>query len=120
MTSAKDIDATELENVVLSADGVRIRLRVRDQAGQRVCFSLPANWLNSVLNALPRRPCGAEVQRLDSWSIDRTPSGDGMILTLRTPEGQAVSFAIKSWQVEGMATIATFGNAPGPAPRRVH
>ena len=28
---------------------------------------------------------------------------------LRTPEGMAISFTIKRWQVQGMAAVATYG-----------
>jgi hypothetical protein len=106
------IDATELIGVRMSADGKRLRLRVRDQNGQTVSFSLPANWLNAMLSAMPHATGSDTVHPLDSWSMDRTGNGQDLVLTLRTPEGQAVSFAMKPWQVEGMATIATYGN-PG-------
>jgi hypothetical protein len=52
--------------------------------------------------------------------MDRTPNGQELVLTLRTPQGQVVSFAIKPWQVEGMATIATYGNTAGIAERTLH
>jgi hypothetical protein len=52
------------------------------------------------------------VHTLASWSMDRSSNRDTMILTLCTPEGQSVSFAAKSWQFEGMATIATYGRSP--------
>src|SRR5271167_2325656 len=99
MTDARDIEVRELDSVLVSADGRRLRLRVRDQAGRTVCFWLPANWLNSILKALPRSSDSGVVHPLDSWSIDRTPNGQDLVLTLRTPQGQAVSFAIKPWQV---------------------
>lgn len=111
------IDAMELMGVQMSSDGKRLRLRVRDQSGQTVSFSLPACWLNAMLNALPRSTGPDTVHALDSWSMDRVGNGQDLILTLRTPEGEAVSFAMKPWQVEGMATIATYGSS-GPAPER--
>jgi hypothetical protein len=105
------IDATELINVLLSSDGQHLRLRVRDQNGQTVSFSLPTCWLNAMLNALPRPATTETVHPVDSWSMDRVGNGQDLVLTLHTPQGQAVSFAMKPWQVEGMATIATYGNA---------
>jgi hypothetical protein len=39
---------------------------------------------------------------------------------LRTPEGAAISFTLKPWQVEGMATIANYGNAQRPLPKTLH
>jgi hypothetical protein len=120
MTDSKEIEATELDSVRASADGRALRLRVRDQSGRTVCFTLPANWLNSLMNALPRSSGSGVVHPLDSWSMDRIPNGQDLVLTLRTPEGEAVSFAIKPWQVEGMATIATYGHSAGIAEQTVH
>ncbi len=109
------IDATELVGVLLSPDGKQLRLKVRDQDGRTVSVMLPARWLNAMLGALPRSPCPDTVHAVDSWSIDRSGDGQDLVLTLRTPEGQAVSFAMKPWQVEGMATIAVYGQS-GRAP----
>ena len=91
-----------------------------NQSGQTVSFSFPACWLNTMLNAVPDRPRPDTVHPLDSWSMDRVGNGQDLVLTLRTPEGQAVSFAMKPWQVEGMATIATYGLSGRPAAHTVH
>ena len=112
------IEATELISVLVSTDGTRLRLRVRDQDGRTVSFSLPTRWFNSILNALPRASEPERVHPLDSWSMDR--SGQDLVLTLRTPEGQAVSFAMKPWQVEGMATIATYGSSGRTSGTTIH
>src|ERR1700739_3476437 len=105
------IDATELLGLRLSSDGTRPRLRVRDQQGQTVTVSLPVCWLTAMLNALPQTTNGGSAHPLDSWSMDRSGNGKDLVVTLRTPEGHAVSFTMKPWQVEGMATIATYGNS---------
>ncbi|MGD0109823.1 MAG: hypothetical protein ABSC06_38240 [Rhodopila sp.] len=52
--------------------------------------------------------------------MDRIGNGQDLVLTLRTPEGQAVSFAMKPWQVEGMATIATYGNSGRRSEKTLH
>jgi hypothetical protein len=109
------LDAAELISVRLSHDPRRLRLKLRDQAGRVVVLSLPGNWLNTQQNVLPRQVESGTVNKLDSWSMDRVGNGQDLVLTLRTPEGIAVSFTAKRWQVEGMATIATFGNSE-PAP----
>ncbi len=114
------IEASELIGVRMSPDGKRLRLRVRDQTGQAVSFSLPTCWLNTLLNALPQSTSPSTVHPLDSWSMDRVGNGQQLVLTLRTPEGQAVSFAMKSWQVEGMATIATYGSSVQAPETTVH
>lgn len=114
------IEATELLGLRMSSDGTCLRLRIRDQHGQTVTLSLPVCWLNAMLNAVPRPAEADTVHLLDSWSMDRPGSGEDLVLTLRTPDGQAVSFAMKPWQVEGMATIATYGLSGRPAAHTVH
>jgi hypothetical protein len=114
------IEATELIGVLVSSDGKRLRLRVRDQDGQTVTFSLPSCWLNAMLTALPRSSGADTVHPLDSWTMDRTGNGQDLVLTLRTPEGQAVSFVMKPWQVEGMATIATYGGSGRTSSTTIH
>lgn len=108
------IEATDLIGVRVSPDGKHLRLRLRDQDGQTVSFTFPTCWLNTMLNALPQSPDADTVHPLGSWSMDRIGNGQDLVLTLRTPEGQAVSFAVKPWHVEGMATIATYGNRSTP------
>ncbi len=114
------IEAADLVGVRVSADGKSLRLRVRDPSGQTVSFSFPACWLNAMLNALPRAPAPETVHVLDSWSMDRAGDGQQLVLTLRTAEGQAVSFVMQPWQVEGMATVATYGRSGPPPERTVH
>jgi hypothetical protein len=76
--------------------------------------------LNALQNVMPRQVESGTVHELDSWSKDRVGNGQDLVLTLRTPQGIAVSFTTKPWQVEGMATIATYCNSE-PAPiERVH
>jgi len=113
------IEARELIGLRLSSDGTCLRLRVRDQGGQTVTVSMPVGWLNAMLNVLPRTCDPDTVHPLDSWSMGLVGNGQDLVLTLRTPEGQAVSFAMKPWQVQGMATIATYGNA-ARSPTTVH
>jgi hypothetical protein len=104
----------------LSEDGRRVHLTLVDAGGEKVLLSFPTGCLNTVLSTVPRRPDPDTVHRLDSWSMDTSDNGQELILTLRTPEGLGVSFVLKSWQVEGMATIATYGKAGSPQPRIVH
>jgi hypothetical protein len=114
------IEATELIGLRLSSDERCLQLRIRDQGGQIITVSLPTGWLNTMLNALPQS-CGSDtVHLLDSWSINRVGDGQNLVLTLRTPEGKAVSFAMKPWQVEGMATIATYGTSGRSPQTTVH
>jgi hypothetical protein len=69
------IDAMELIGVRMSSDGKRLRLLDRDQSGHIVSFSLPACWMNAMLNALPRSRGPETIHPSDSWSMDRTGNG---------------------------------------------
>jgi hypothetical protein len=112
--------ATELISLRLSPDRKSLRLKLRDRAGRIVKLSLPGNWLNTMRDAMPSQVESGTVHPLDSWSMDRAGNGQDLVLTLRTPEGIAVSFTTKPWQLEGMATIATYGKT-GPSPvKTVH
>jgi hypothetical protein len=41
------------------------------------------------------------------WNMSPAANGQDVILTLCTPQGMVISFTIKSWQAEGMTTVAT-------------
>ena len=114
------LDANELINVQLSHDRQCLQLRLRDRTGRVVTLSLPANWLNALQNTVPRQVESGTVHRLDSWSMERVGNGQQLVLTLRTPEGIAVSFIAEPWQVEGMATIATYGSSELAPAKTVH
>ena len=99
----------QLIDVQLSPDRTRLRLRLRDAAGQAVLLTLPSTCLNTILAVLPRDVEARTVHHLDAWAINVAENGEDLILALRTPEGRAVSFRTKPSQVQGMATIATYG-----------
>ena len=60
-----------------------------------------------------------EVELTSLWD-DLAKNGRDMILTLCTPEGMVMSFTIKSWQAQAMATVATYGAMRDSASRFVH
>jgi hypothetical protein len=114
------VDADQLTEVRLSADGARVVMDMLDSKGQRVSLSLPASCLNAMLSVLPRHAKPGSVHKLDSWNMGVAENGQDLLLTLRTPEGLAISFTLKPWQVEGMATIATYGSAQRAQPKILH
>jgi hypothetical protein len=114
------IDVDQVTEVRLSSDGTRVTLTLLDQAGNKVLLSLPTGCLNSLVTAVPRQVDPGSVHRLDSWAMETTDDGGDLLLTLRTPDGVAISFAVKPWQVEGMATIATYSGLPRPVRKMVH
>jgi hypothetical protein len=119
MTDRSRIDA-ELDGVRLSPDGSRLILLLRDTAGQKVSLSLPTSCLNTVLTATPQLAEEGTLHAVDTWNMAPAENGLDMILTLRTPEGMAISFTVKPWQVQGMATVAMYGSTREPASRSIH
>jgi hypothetical protein len=120
MTDCSRIDASRLEGVRLSPDGSRLILLLCDATGQKVSLSLPTNFLNAVLSALPRPLETGTVHAVDSWNVGLAENGNDVILTLNTPEGAAMSFNVKPWQVQGMATVATYGTTRETSSRSIH
>jgi hypothetical protein len=120
LTDRVRIDATELLDVRLSADRTRLELRLRDLSGQSVSLSLPTECLNTVLTAVPQQVETGTVHSLDTWTMGPGKNGQDLVLTLRTPQGLAISFTAKPWQVEGMATIATYGRTRPATGKSIH
>jgi hypothetical protein len=120
MSDRSRIDA-EFDGVRLSPDGSRLVLLLRDPAGAKVSLSLPLTCLNAVLTAAPQpaEPAGT-VHSVASWNMTPAENGHDMVLTFCTPEGIVSSFTIKSWQAEGMATVANYGMPRDRPSRSVH
>jgi hypothetical protein len=64
-----------------------------------------------VLTALPQQVETGTLYAIDTWSMWPGANNQDLVLTLRTPQGLAVSFTTKSFQLEAMATVATYGRA---------
>jgi hypothetical protein len=120
VTDKVTIDANQMAEVRLSDDATRVTMTLLDTSGQKVLLSLPVNCLNAVFSVVPRQAAPDVVHRLDSWSMGVAENGQDLLLTLRTPDGAAISFTLKPWQVEGMATIATYGSAQRSQPKMLH
>jgi hypothetical protein len=114
------IAARDLLDIRLSSDRKRLTLCIHDENGQPVQLSLPSCWLNSLLAALPQQVEPGTVLELDSWRIEPTPDPDTVLLNLHPPEGEVVSFAAKSLQLEGIATIARYGHSSPTPGSTVH
>ena len=120
MVDKVKVDADQMTEVRLSADGARLNLDLLDSKGQKVSLSLPTSCLNTMLSVMPRHAKPGSVHKLDSWNMGVAENGQDLLLTLRTPVGLAISFTLKPWQVEGMATIATYGSAQRSQPKTMH
>ena len=119
MTERSRIDA-ELDGVRLSPDGSRLILLLRDTSGQKVSLSLPTECMNAVLTAAPEPAACGTVHAVETWNMAPGAPGQDMVLTLCTKEGLVMSFTIKAWQAEGMATVAAHGSTRSGTSRSVH
>jgi len=119
MTQSSRIDA-DLDGVRVSPDGSRLILLLRDAAGQKVSLSLPRSCVSTVMTAAPRPADAGPVHSVETWSMSLAENGQDIILTLCTPDGMVMSFTIKSWQAQGMATVAIYGTTRDSANRSVH
>ena len=101
-----DIEAETLTTFEVTPDGRRIRLNAAAADGGPVSLSLPSECLNQLAMTLPRMASEALRRRYNddslrivyptgAWRIERgAGDGDSFILTLGTPDGFEVSFAI--------------------------
>jgi hypothetical protein len=119
MTERSRIDA-ELDGVRLSPDGSRLILLLHDAAGKKVALSLPRSCVNAVLTATPHPTDAVAPHSVETWNMSAAENGRDMILTLCTPDGAVMSFTFKSWQAQGMATVATYGTTRDSPSRSIH
>ncbi len=102
------IDAAEIDRIDVGDDGRRLYLRVRDTRGRHASVSLPVDCVGTILTAVPHAPArNGAIHRVDGWSLQDTPGG--LLLTLRLPDGAEIAFAVTSWQIEAMASLAGQG-----------
>lgn len=120
------IEATRLTRVDIAEDGRRLCLQLQDQSGRSAAVSLPIDCLNTVLAAVPRQfeqslvQRSAPAHRVDTWSLELTSDPQTLRLTLHMPDGVAAAFEIRSWQIEGMATLVRWANPARDADALVH
>ena len=108
MTGSPDVDAVELVSVRSSGDGEQLKIRVRDRDGRIQSVAMPANWLNDLVNAVPLPVTQPAAHALASWRMEAGADGT-LLLTLQTPEGRSFLFSVKTWQAQGIASLATHG-----------
>ena len=95
--------------------GSSFRLGLEDIDGQPASVVLPVDCLRSLLMTLPsviERALKARyrddtlkvVYPMSAWSLEAAAGSDRMILTMRTPDGFRVSFALSPEDADGLAT----------------
>lgn len=116
------IEASALTTFEVTPDGARVRLHVRDGEGRAGMLSLPAETLLQLIMTLPRMAEQVFRRRfrddslrvvypVGGWTIEGSSEPGKLILTLRTPDGFEVSFALD----RGDCAALTEGLSKAPA-----
>ena len=97
----------------VSHDGSRVRLGFADGDGGPCRIDLPMEVMSALLLTLPRilqcaldtRGNGSDrmVHLLDDWRVERAAGQDELILTLKTPDGFSIAFALAPDELAAMA-----------------
>jgi hypothetical protein len=111
-----------LTSWTVSEDGDRIRLGFEDGVGRRRRLDLPSDAVGSLLPTIPRillaalRAWGNRgarvVQPLGAWRVERAAHPGRLILTLSTPSGFDVAFAVAPHQLAAMSEAADSAATP--------
>jgi hypothetical protein len=114
------IRGSTLTKFEVAADGCSVSLNVTDDEARPVSLVLPSDCLGRLVMTAPemmrqalqrrhRDPSLRLVYPVGEWSIEACGSADVLILTLTTPDGFHMSFAVSPTQLQQMATIASDG-----------
>jgi len=102
----------------VTPDGESFSLNVTDDEGRPATLVLPSECLNELMMTLPemvrrslqarfRDPSLRVVYPVGSWTVDRSIGPGRVVVTLRTPDGFAVSFGIPAEELFRMWTQST-------------
>src|SRR5215472_12824311 len=120
--------AKRLTTFSVAPDGASIEIGVADEEGQARALIFPADCLRELMMTLPemmRRalrlqnddPSLRLVYRTAGWEVERSRAPGTFIVTLRTPDGFHVSFALTESDLSDMAKAVdrpTPGTDPHP------
>jgi hypothetical protein len=124
------IKGARLTTFEVAADGSTVSINVADENATPVSLVLPSECLTAMIMSLPemmrqslqrrhRDPSLRLVYPVGDWELEASTDPGRLILTLRTPDGFHVSFAVAA---DELKRIAALGAAPPPrdAPTRPH
>lgn len=116
-------DAMRLTTWAVSADGEQVRLGFVDAAGQHCAISLPIAALSALMMTIPRMLQKAlearfgdgsmrMIHELGTWRVERAVGADASILSLTTPDGFEVVFAVATPQADRLGKMLCHSAAP--------
>ena len=111
-----DISGKALTTCQVAAGGEAFRLNFENADGQPMSLTLPSDCLRALLMTLPRLTAQAlrakyrddtlkVVYPVGKWSLQVASDGVHRILTLCTPDGFEVSFALQDDDAGGLAAL---------------
>ena len=111
-----DINGKALTTWQVDAGGEAFRLNFEGADGQPISLTLPSDCLRALLMTLPRLTAQAlrakyrddtlkVVYPVGKWSLQVASDGAHRILTLCTPDGFEVSFALQDDDAGGLAAL---------------
>jgi hypothetical protein len=109
--------------------GGHVELGFEDKAGQAQSLSLPVELLSALLMTIPRmlrQALDAQfgdgslriIHELGGWQLERAAGLDAVMLTMRTPDGFEVTFALPAAEAGNLA--ATLGDTAGRTRAAAH
>lgn len=122
------IRAKHLTTFSVAADGASVAIGIADEEGQAGALMLPAECLKALMMTLPEMMRQAlRLQRGDptlrlvypaaSWEVEQSTRPKTFIVTLRTPDGFDVSFALTAKDLREIAGSASDGEGAGGSAR---
>jgi len=95
----------------ITADGEHVQLGLEDDAGRPVSLLLPVVMLSGLMMTIPRMLRDAlklrfadgslrMIHELGDWRVERAAGTDAAILSLTTPDGFEVNFAVATPQAD--------------------
>ena len=120
--------AKHLTTFTVTKDGAAVAIGVSDEEGRAGALVLPAECLAALMMTLPEMarqamrlqhgdPSLRLVYPLADWAVERAAQPDTFIVTLRTPDGFHVSFAMQAKDLREIGGAASGGDYDGGSGR---
>ena len=125
---AETLRVAALTTCEVGEGGTEIRLSMLDEAGRQVTLEFPAGLAASLILTLPhlmerclqqlRGDATRLVFPMQCWALEGTGEAGDFILTLRTPDGFSVAFAVSMDNARGLAEALQTHCPPVEVPKR--
>jgi len=117
------IKGERLTTWTVAAEGERVVLGFEDEAGQCRNISLPVEVLSALMMTIPRmlrealagRFAGGSLRMihpLGDWRVERAMGVDASLLSLATPDGFEVTFALATPEADRLGEMLRYSAEP--------